>query len=144
MVDENRPNNVRVVFDVSATFHGTSLKSALWKGAGLLTSLVGVLLRFRRFPVPLSADIEKMYLQAKVPAEDQSSLRFIWRQPYSSGSPHSYKMLVHIFCAISSPATCLFTQRRTTEENRKRFPKVADLVRLSRLRSPLILRRQLP
>ena len=43
------------VFDASAKLNGISLNSRLLRGPDLLTSLVGVLLRFRRFRIAISA-----------------------------------------------------------------------------------------
>ena len=53
---------VRVVFDGAAECNGTSLNKNL-RGSNYLISMIGVLLRFRLKPIPLSADIEKMYHQ---------------------------------------------------------------------------------
>lgn len=68
--------------------------NVLLKGSDLLTSLTGVLLRFRKHPV--ACDIEKMYLQVKVPTSDQSALRFVYRPPCSKGDIYTYQMTVRL------------------------------------------------
>jgi len=128
VVNPNRPGKVRVVFNASAVFQGTSLNASLHKGPDLLTSLLGVLLRFRRKPIPLSADIEKMYHQVRVKEEDREFLLFVWRTE-GSQAPQTYQMQVHIFGAVSSPTTCLYALRRCAEDNREEFVNVADLVK---------------
>ena len=100
----------------------------LLKGPDLLISQIGVLLRFRQYPVPIAGDIEKMYHQVQVPAKDQSALRFLYQAPGSDGPISTYQMTRHVFGAVSSPTTCLFALRKTAEENRHTHPNVADLV----------------
>jgi hypothetical protein len=79
VTNPNKPEKVRVVFNPSARYKGTSLNEQLFKGPDLLTCLIGVLLRFRQFPVPISGDIEKMYHQVLVPKQQQSLFRFLWK-----------------------------------------------------------------
>ncbi len=43
-----KPGQIRVFFDCSAKFHGTSLNEHLLSGPGLTNTLIGVLCRFRK------------------------------------------------------------------------------------------------
>ena len=71
-------NKIRVVFDSSAKCKGTSLNDHLLSGPDLTNSLIGVLCRFRRYPYPITCDVEKMFHQFVVPKEDRDYLRFLW------------------------------------------------------------------
>ena len=62
-----------MIFDGAAEFEGTSLNDHLLRGSNYFVSLLAVLLHFRSKPVPLSADIEKMYHQVLVPEEDREA-----------------------------------------------------------------------
>ena len=55
-----KTNKIRVVFDSSCKFEGMSLNDVLLQGPDLLNRLDGVLLRFRREPYAVVADIEQM------------------------------------------------------------------------------------
>lgn len=71
---------IRVVFDCGASFQGTSLNAQLLQGPNLTSSLAGVVGRFRKEPVVIMADVESMFHQVRVPAEDADLLRFLgWR-----------------------------------------------------------------
>ena len=56
-----KPNKIRVVFDCSARYRGSSLNDILIQGPDLTNSLVGVLTRFRQEDIALMADIEGMF-----------------------------------------------------------------------------------
>ena len=101
----NKPGKIRVVFDCSCNYKGTSLNEELLQGPNLTNSLVGILARFRSKPVAVMADIEAMFYQVYVPENQRSFLRFLW---WPNGNTDEclaeYEMCVHIFGAVSSPA----------------------------------------
>lgn len=99
-----KPGKIRVVFDCSAKFRDTSLNDHLLTGPELTNSLVGVLCRFRRGPVAITCDIERMFHQFRVQADDRDYLRFLWWENGDLESqPSIYRMRVHLFGAASSP-----------------------------------------
>ncbi len=65
------------MFDCVAGFQGTSLNAKLLQGPGLISSIIGVVTRFRKEPMILMADVESMFHQVKVPADDVDLLRFL-------------------------------------------------------------------
>lgn len=56
-----KKNKIRVVFDSSAKFLGVSLNDVLMTGPDLTNSLIGVLLKFRKDRVAITADIEQIF-----------------------------------------------------------------------------------
>ncbi|XP_042892723.1 uncharacterized protein LOC122266866 [Penaeus japonicus] len=69
---------IRPVFDASAScFNGVSLNDCLHSGPSLNPDLVEVLVRFCRWPIAITADIKKAFLQINVRKEDKDVHRFL-------------------------------------------------------------------
>ena len=119
------------MFDCAALHQGTSINHHLLKGPDYLTDLLGIMLRFRKGKVALSADIKMMYHQVQVPTIDQPAYSFIWRAPGSSNPPDVYRMTVHVFGSVSSPSSCLYALRRIADDNEDEFPVAAECIRTS-------------
>ena len=51
----------------------------LLTGPDLLQNLIGIIFRFREQKIAITADVEAMFLQVKVPPQDSKVLRFLWR-----------------------------------------------------------------
>jgi len=69
---------IRPVFDASAfCYNGVSLNDCLLSGPSLNPDLVEVLIRFRRWPVAITADIRKAFLQIGVQRNDRDVHRFL-------------------------------------------------------------------
>ena len=119
---------VRRVLNGAAKYKGASLNNELLIGPDLLNNLLGVLLRFRAGKIAISADIEGMFLQVKVPPDDQRCLRFLWREE-TSQDVEVYKYTRHVFGAKSSPTCANYALQRTAGDNSKEYsPKVLDTV----------------
>ena len=71
---------LRVVFDGSATTtSGVSLNQSLLIGPTLHPTLGAILIKFRSYPVAITADISKMYREVSLATEDKDLHRFLWR-----------------------------------------------------------------
>ena len=73
-----KPEKIRVVFDCSARHGSESLNGHLLTGPDLINHLTGVLYRFRKYPVPLMCDIERMFHEFMVKEEHRDYLQFLW------------------------------------------------------------------
>lgn len=72
---------LKVVFDTSArSSTGVSLNYVLMCGPTVLHELFSILVRFRKHQYVLTADVEKMFRQINVDAEDQYFQCIIWRK----------------------------------------------------------------
>ncbi|XP_074641192.1 uncharacterized protein LOC141898938 [Tubulanus polymorphus] len=117
-----KPEKVRVVFDCPALYGGVSLNSQLLQGPDLTNTLVGVLIRFRQERTAIMADIESMFYRVRVAPDDKDCLRFLW---WPDGDLNKkaipFRMLVHLFGAISSPSCSNWALRRTATDNVSKY-----------------------
>nr|CAB3263156.1 uncharacterized protein LOC104265735 [Phallusia mammillata] len=130
VLNPNKPGKLRVVFDCAAQYRGLSLNQALMQGPDFVNSLVGVLLRFRKEPIALVADIEAMFYQVRVAPRDRDCLRFLWWAGGDlSKAPTPHRMKVHLFGAASSPSCAAFCLRQAASDFGSEFePLVASTV----------------
>ena len=78
--ESSSTTKLRVVFDASAaTSSGKSLNDILRVGPTLQDDLLSILLRFRQHKYVVTADIEKMYRQTEVYAQQRSLQQILWR-----------------------------------------------------------------
>ena len=73
---------MRVVYDASARAYdgAPSLNDCLHTGPSLENKLWNVLVRGRFYPVALSGDLQKAFLQVRIKADDRDALRFHWQE----------------------------------------------------------------
>ena len=76
---------LRIVYDDSAreSDRQPSLKDYLHPGASLQNVLWNAFVKSRFYPVLLTGDLQKAFLEVRIKEEDQHSLRFLWRSPGS-------------------------------------------------------------
>ena len=123
---DRETTKVRVVYDASAKSKssGCSLNDCLHIGPKFEQRILDILLRFRTYPIALTADIEKAFLMVGITEEDRDALRFLWITDFDSETPdfHTYRFTRVVFGVSSSPfllnATLqhhlsLFTQSNT-------------------------------
>ena len=121
-----KPTKIRVVFDCSARFQDMSLNDYLLTGPELTNTLVGVLCRFRMAPIAVMCDIERMFHQFHVKAEDQDFLRFLWWDEGNlEAQPAVYRMKVHLFGAASSPGCANFGLKHIAAQGQDRFSEAS-------------------
>ncbi|CAH8630974.1 unnamed protein product [Dicrocoelium dendriticum] len=114
VINPKKPEKLRVVFDCAAKYRGVSLNDQLLQGPDTTADLVSILLRFRTERVAISADIEDMFMQVKVPEADRGALRFLWWKNDDIGSEvMEYQMTAHPFGATSSPFCANFALCQT-------------------------------
>lgn len=112
-----KPNQIRVVFDSSAQYQGLSLNSVLLTGPDLNNSLLGVLIRFRKEPVAVTADIQQMFHCFTVKENHRDYLRFLWfRDNDLDKDVIECRMKVHVFGNSPSPAVAIYGLHQAAKE----------------------------
>ncbi|KAM6948701.1 importin-13-like [Aplochiton taeniatus] len=112
-----KPGSIRVVFDSSAKYFGTSLNGVLLSGPDLNNSLIGVLIRFRKEQVAVIADIQQMFHCFLVRRDHRNYLRFLWyRDNDMSKDVIDYRMRVHVFGNSPSPSVAIYGLRKAIHE----------------------------
>ncbi|XP_075167668.1 uncharacterized protein LOC142239784 [Haematobia irritans] len=76
VINPNKPG-IRIVFDAAAKIHGMSFNDALVTGPDLNKPLLETLMKFREAKVAVVGDIKEMFLQIKIPKEDEQSQRLL-------------------------------------------------------------------
>ncbi|KAF4531529.1 hypothetical protein B566_EDAN019551, partial [Ephemera danica] len=118
VIHPRKPGKVRVVFDCACQSQKVSLNSQLLTGPDIVNSLIGVLLRFRQYAYVVTADVESMFHQVKVPENDRDAFRFLWWEEGNyTKSIKLYRMTVHLFGAASSPFCASFALNTALKEH---------------------------
>ncbi|XP_038060160.1 uncharacterized protein LOC119731170 [Patiria miniata] len=122
VLNPNKPEKLRVVFDCAARCCGTSLNDRVLQGPDMMNKLVGVLTRFQEHKVGLMGDIEQMFHQVGVSKEHRDVLRFLWwPEGDATRPPEMFRMTVHLFGGVWSPSCAAFALRRTADDNEDMF-----------------------
>nr|XP_046258521.1 uncharacterized protein LOC124066300 [Scatophagus argus] len=117
-----KPGQIRVVFDSSAQYDGVSLNDVLLSGPDLNNSLLGVLMRFRKDPVAITADIQQMFHCFLVREDCRDFLRFLWHRDNDlSKEVIDFRMRVHVFGNSPSPAVATYGLRGAAREEEREY-----------------------
>lgn len=123
VVNRNKPEKLRIVFDCAAEFRGASLNKTVLQGPNLTNALLGVLVRFRENKVAITGDIEAMFHQVRVWEPHRDVLRFLWWRNGEIGEVvDTYRMTCHLFGGVWSPSAAGYALRHTVDDNQKDFP----------------------
>ena len=118
----NKPGKLRRV-----CLRGISLNDNLSTVPDLLQNLIGITFRFREQKIAITAHIEAMFLQVKVPPEDCKVLRFLWRD--SPNEPvNVYEYGRHIIGAKRSPTCANYALQQVARDNAQESPQITKLI----------------
>ena len=130
---QNKPGKIRLVFDLSAEFHGISINKALLSGPDFTNQTVWVLPRFREEQIAVTGDIKAIYHQVKVPENKRCFLWFLWwKKSDSSKAIVDHEMITHVFGGLSPPSCSNFALKKTAAGNVKKYgEEVSSIFRRS-------------
>ena len=121
-------NKDRIVFNCSFQYEGKSLNDLLLPGPALGPSLLGVLIRFRQYPVAVSGDIKGMFHQIRLLPADKPVLRFIWRDMKRTEEPKIYEWQVLPFGTTCSPCCAIYALQRHVQDMGESNSHLVDCV----------------
>ncbi|XP_077113324.1 uncharacterized protein LOC143768565 [Ranitomeya variabilis] len=122
-----KPKQFRMLFDSSTKPHGVSLNSNLLIGPNLTNNLGGVLMRFRKEPFAITADIEQMFHCFIVRQDHRNDLLFLWHRDNDTDKEMvEYRMKVNVFGNSPSQAVVTYGLHRTASDGESEFRKDAQ------------------
>ena len=119
-------NKFRVEMDCAAAYQGVSLNSVLLQGPDNFNSLLGVLFRFRFYPVAVVANIKSMFYQVKCRQEDKSAWRFlVWEYEDPDQKVKVNQSTVLCFGLTCSACMATYALAETATDNESSFSEAA-------------------
>ena len=126
-VSHLKKKKVRIVFDSSACYNGTSLNQQLLQGPDVNNLLRTVLFRFRLSSVGFCADVETMFHNFELQLEHRDFTRFFW---FSENNPENsiaqFRATRHVFGNTSSPSLANIGLRFAISNASPRLPPEAE------------------
>lgn len=126
--ESSSTTKTRVVYDASRkTSSGISLNDAMWIGPNIQQDIFSILLRWRKYEIVFTADIQKMYRQIWVRDEDSEYQRIVWRE--SEDEPMcDYKLTTITFGTGPAPYLATRTVQQRAIEERENHPRAAEVI----------------
>lgn len=118
----------RIVYDAAASVNGVSLNSVLLKGPDLLNSLCGILWRGREGKIAVAGDIEEMFPQIRIRAEDADSQRVLVKLEPNE-PPVELVLDVVSFGSCCSPSSAEFVKNQNANRFEKDYPRAVRSIR---------------
>jgi hypothetical protein len=125
---DKETTKVRTVFDAAMKHEGKSLNSAIRPGPKLQREIVDILIRFRKAPIALTADISEMFLQVSLREQDRPYHRFLWRNYDSTQEPKVYEFQRLLFGNAASPFCAQYTLHSHAQTHAREYPAAAESV----------------
>ena len=126
--ESSSTTKIRAVFDASAkSSFGVSLNDQLLVGPTVHSTLVDVLLRFRRHRVPITADVSRMYHAVLLPERERDLHRFVWRK-HPDETLKDYRMTRATFGVSSSSFAANISVKQNAIDHAQEFPLAAAAV----------------
>ncbi|UYV66679.1 K02A2.6-like, partial [Cordylochernes scorpioides] len=123
--EQSTTTKMRVVFDASAkSENNVSLNQFLHKGPKIQQDVFFILLRFRTYPVAITADIEKMYHQIRIHPEDADYQRILWR-PSPEEPVVDYRLLTVTYGTTLAPFLAMRTLQQLAEDEGQNYPEAS-------------------
>ncbi|CAG7720901.1 unnamed protein product [Allacma fusca] len=97
-------------------------------GPVLQDDLTSILIRWRYWLVPLSADIKQMYLYINVHPKDRNFLRLLWRNS-SSDVLTQYRLRNVTFGTAAAPYQAVKTLEKLADDHHNEFPEAAIVLK---------------
>ncbi|XP_044751667.1 uncharacterized protein LOC123311663 [Coccinella septempunctata] len=124
VINPNKPNKLRIVFDASAK----SLNDCLLTGPDLYNSLQTILLNFRIKQYAFTADIKEMFLQVRVRKQDCYAQRILWRGMNRNVEPDVYEIMVVFFGSSCGPCLAQEAKNRNARDFAENFPEASEAI----------------
>ncbi|XP_055589242.1 uncharacterized protein LOC129741527 [Uranotaenia lowii] len=127
--DTSTTTKVRVVFDASCkTTSGFSINDLQLVGPVIQDDLLSIVLRFRKHPIAMVADIEKMYRQIQLHPDDCPYQRILWRQ-HAEDQIATYELQTVTYGLASAPFLATRTLKQAAIDEEARYPIAAVVFR---------------
>ncbi|XP_037812325.1 uncharacterized protein LOC119604046 [Lucilia sericata] len=116
---------LRVVFDASCkSSNDLSLNDHLLVGPTIQNDLFTILLKFRKFEIGFSADVEKMYRQVLIHPEDRPYQCILWRKSPLE-EPETYQLRTITYGTVAAPFLATRTLKQVAIDNSTTHPDVS-------------------